>query len=246
MCQTQPLEAFYGRLVPKVKGTRKFSPIQVSHSVLKDESLSTKSLMAGLQCHVRWEDLSNLELTREIQTHWLQMKSGRYLSLWAIHLIMSIVFLYSYSYGSPLSESLPSWTSTRARSPGRGFWTPTTGRFDLYIVRKHKSDKLDNNTVSLQIPEKDHCGTEPDREGSDQVSLISKCITSWLSFLSLTWLMCCYRETQFDITVARWNSIWYCICILTNLSVQWDHGSPGPHDQPRRHEGAPGQDGRGV
>ena len=27
--QTQPLEAFYGRLVPKVKGSRKFSPIQV-------------------------------------------------------------------------------------------------------------------------------------------------------------------------------------------------------------------------
>ena len=47
-------------------------------------------------------------------------------------------FLHSYSYGSPLLESLPSWTSTRARSPGRGFWTPTTGRFDLYIVRKHK------------------------------------------------------------------------------------------------------------
>ena len=138
MCQTQPLEAFYGRLVPKVKGTRKFSPIQVSQSVQKDESLSTKSLMAGLQCHVRWEDLSNLELTREIQTHWLQMKSGRYLSLWAIHLIMLNVFLHSYSYGSPLPESLPSWTSTRARSPGRGFWTPTTGRFDLYIVRKHK------------------------------------------------------------------------------------------------------------
>ena len=87
-------------------------------------------------------------------------------------------FLHSNPYGSPLLESLPSWTSTRARSPGRGFWTPTTGRFDLYIVRKHKSDKLDNNTVPLQIPEKDHCGTEPDREGSDQVSLISKCITS--------------------------------------------------------------------
>ena len=127
-------------------------------------------------------------------------------------------FLHSNPYGSPLLESLPSWTSTRARSPGRGFWTPTTGRFDLYIVRKHKSDKLDNNTVPLQIPEKDHCGTEPDREGSDQVSLISKCITSWISFLSLTWLMCCYRETQFDITVARWNSIWYFnvvyICVL--------------------------------
>ena len=149
------------------------------------------SSLLGLQCHVRWEDLSNLELTREILTHWLQMKSGRYLSLWAIHLIILIVFfLYSYSYGSPLSESLPSWTSTRARSPGRGFWTPTTGRFDLYIVRKHKSDKLYNNSVSLQIPEKDNCGTEPDREGSDQVSLISKCIISWISFLSLTWLLC--------------------------------------------------------
>jgi len=31
--QTQPLEAFYGRLVPKVKGTRKFSPIQVRRLV---------------------------------------------------------------------------------------------------------------------------------------------------------------------------------------------------------------------
>ena len=41
-------------------------------------------------------------------------------------------FLHSNPYGSPLLESLPSWTSTRARSPGRGFWTPTTGRFDLY------------------------------------------------------------------------------------------------------------------
>ena len=159
--------------------------------------------------------------------------------------LLNVFFAFLFLWKS-LPESLPSWTSTRARSPGRGFWTPTTGRFDLYIVRKHKSDKLDNNTVSLQIPEKDHCGTEPDREGSDQVSLISKCITSWISFLSLTWLMCCYRETQFDITVARWNSIWYCICILTNLSVQWDHGSPGPHHQSRRHEGAPGQDGRGV
>ena len=63
------------------------------------------SSLRGLQCHVRWEDLSNLELTREIQTHWLQMKSGRYLSLWAIHLIMSIVFfVFLFLWKSPFRK----------------------------------------------------------------------------------------------------------------------------------------------
>ena len=86
--QTQPLEAFYGRLVPKVKGSRKFSPIQVimskhivCHHALCDIiaiSLFSTLIMNSNQNHVRSEGLSNLASRSEILIHSAQMKSGEF------------------------------------------------------------------------------------------------------------------------------------------------------------------------